>query len=38
MAPEAVRQQAATPGTDLYSVGVLLFHLVTGSIPSRDRP
>jgi eukaryotic-like serine/threonine-protein kinase len=33
MAPELFDQQPATAGTDLYSLGVLLFHLVTASHP-----
>lgn len=33
MAPELLRGGEATPGSDLYSLGVLLFHLVTGRYP-----
>ena len=33
MAPELFQRQPATAGSDLYSLGVLLFHLVTGSHP-----
>ena len=33
MAPELFDREPATPSTDLYSVGVLLFHLVTASHP-----
>jgi serine/threonine-protein kinase len=35
MAPEVLRGGPATASADLYSVGVLLFHLVTGSFPAR---
>ena len=41
MAPEVFAGRDASVATDIYSVGVLLFHLVTGSHPvfadSRDR-
>lgn len=33
MAPETFRREPATPQSDLYSVGVLLYHLVTGDFP-----
>jgi eukaryotic-like serine/threonine-protein kinase len=33
LAPEIVAGQAATPLSDLYSLGVLLYHLVTGQFP-----
>ena len=33
MAPEVVRGEAATRQSDLYSLGVLLYHLVTGAHP-----
>jgi serine/threonine-protein kinase len=33
MAPELFRGAAATPSSDVYSLGVLVFHLVTGSYP-----
>ena len=33
MAPELLAGQPATPSSDLYSVGVLLYHLVTGEFP-----
>lgn len=35
MAPELLAGEAATVRSDLYNVGVLLFHLVTGSYPVR---
>jgi TolB-like protein/tRNA A-37 threonylcarbamoyl transferase component Bud32/Tfp pilus assembly protein PilF len=35
LAPEIFGGGAATEGTDLYSLGVLLYHLVTGSFPVR---
>jgi serine/threonine protein kinase/tetratricopeptide (TPR) repeat protein len=37
VAPEVLRGQAATPQTDVYSLGVLLYHLATGSYPVRGR-
>jgi Tol biopolymer transport system component len=37
LAPELWNRQPATPLSDLYSLGVLLFHLVTGSFPVRGR-
>ena len=33
MAPELFENQRATPQTDIYSLGVLLFYLVTGKYP-----
>jgi serine/threonine-protein kinase len=33
MAPEVVRGESATKQSDLYSLGVLLYHLVTGAYP-----
>ena len=33
MAPELLAGQPATPATDLYGLGVLLYHLVTGEFP-----
>ena len=33
MAPETFRREPATPQSDLYSVGVLLYNLVTGDFP-----
>lgn len=35
MAPEVLRGEAATRQSDLYSLGVLLYHLVTGSYPAE---
>jgi serine/threonine-protein kinase len=37
VAPEVLAGQAATPQSDIYSVGVLLYHLVTGTYPVRGR-
>ncbi len=33
MAPELLAGQPATPSSDLYGLGVLLYHLVTGEFP-----
>jgi serine/threonine protein kinase/TolB-like protein/tetratricopeptide (TPR) repeat protein len=33
LAPELLEGEEATPASDLYSLGVLLYHLVTGSYP-----
>ena len=37
MAPELFVRQRATPQTDIYSLGVLLFYLVTGKYPVSGR-
>jgi eukaryotic-like serine/threonine-protein kinase len=37
LAPEVLRGQQATVGSDIYSLGVLLYHLVTGSYPVQAR-
>jgi len=37
LAPEVFDGQPATPQSDVYSLGVLLFHLVTGSYPVKGR-
>jgi tetratricopeptide (TPR) repeat protein len=37
VAPEVLGGQAATPQSDVYSLGVLLYHLVTGTYPVRGR-
>jgi serine/threonine-protein kinase len=37
IAPEVYRRRPATARSDIYSLGVLLYHLVTGSYPVRAR-
>jgi serine/threonine protein kinase len=37
LAPEILKGEAATPRSDVYSLGVLLFHLVSGSYPVTGR-
>ena len=37
LAPEVLLGQQATMRSDLYSLGIVLFHLVTGSYPVRGR-
>ena len=37
LAPEVLQGQPATVRSDIYSLGVLLFHLVTGSYPVHAR-
>ncbi len=37
LAPEIFRAAPATPQSDLYSLGVLLFHLATGQYPVQGR-
>ncbi len=37
LAPEVLQGQPATVRSDIYSVGVLLYHLVTGSYPVHAR-
>ena len=37
VAPELLAGQAATPQSDVYSLGVLLYHLITGTYPVFGR-
>src|SRR5687767_8960436 len=37
VAPEVLSGQAATPRSDVYSLGVLLYHLLTGAYPVQGR-
>jgi hypothetical protein len=37
MAPEVLAGQSATPSSDVYSVGVLLYHLVTAEYPVEGQ-
>ena len=37
LAPEVLQRQQATVRSDIYSLGVLLYHLVTGSYPVQAR-
>lgn len=36
MSPEVLEGRTATPASDIYSLGVLLFHLVTGEFPVNE--
>ncbi len=37
LAPEALDGAAASPKTEVYAIGVLLYHLATGSFPVRGK-
>jgi serine/threonine-protein kinase len=37
LAPEVLKGEPASPRSDLYSVGVVLYHLVTGDYPTTGR-
>jgi len=37
LAPEILDGQPASPASDIYSLGVLLYHLATGTFPVRGR-
>lgn len=37
MAPELLRGEAATPASDLYAVGVMLYRLLVGKVPAPFR-
>jgi serine/threonine protein kinase len=37
MAPEVLRREKASVQSDIYSIGVLLYHLVTGTYPAEAR-
>src|SRR5260370_7447367 len=38
MAPELVAGEPASVSTDIYALGVLMFHLLTGKYPAEDGP
>jgi serine/threonine-protein kinase len=39
MAPEVIRQQGIDGRTDLYSLGIMMYQMITGAVPfNRDNP
>lgn len=38
LAPEQLQDETVTPRSDLYSAGMILFEMLTGSAPTEDQP
>jgi serine/threonine protein kinase len=38
LAPEQIMEDAVTPQTDIYSLGIMLYELLTGQLPFRNMP